>query len=209
MINYNTSIVIIEKNQDLQYVYRVLLETVQDYFLAGIYGSSSEFLKQHKNYLPDVVIIDLDLPDQEGMKLVKYIKQINHKQQILVLSSQQEKDLILEAFRNGAMGYIYKKEGPVALLQGLEELMNGGAPLSPQVAKKIITSFHKNYDHPFTRREMQVLDLFAQGYNPKKISQILEISFDTVKTYSKNIYSKLQVSSRVDAIEKARKCNFI
>lgn len=209
MISYNTSIAIVEDNDDLAYAYRVLIENVQDYHLSGVYSSGEDFIKEFKRRLPDVVIVDLGLPGISGIDLIKRIRKINDKSLIMVVSVHEEIDMIFDALNNGAIGYISKDEGPVGVLKGLEQLLNGGAPMSPQIAKKIILSFHRNYEHPFTKREMQILEYLSKGFTTRKIGEILEISGETVKTHYKNIYLKLHVSSRGDAIEKARKYKYI
>jgi len=154
---------------------------------------------------PDVVLVDLKLGDGSGVDIIKEFKVQMPKSQFMVISIFEENDLIIESVKAGATGYILKSSRPEEYLQALEILIAGGSPLSPTVARKLIGNFlpektEKSYN--LTAREKQIVEQLATGYLYKQVADNLNISMDTVRTHIRNVYEKLQVQSKVQALNK-------
>ena len=121
-----------------------------------------------------------------------------------MLTVYETEKMILDALANGASGYFTKNTSPAKIIEAIKEVIQGGGPMSPDVAKKVIMSLQKNQDSPLTRRETQVLELISKGKDRCQIANELFIEIETVKTHVKNIYVKLNVNSKADAIKVAR-----
>lgn len=155
---------------------------------------------------PDIALLDPDsMPCEDFYKLKESYLQMS----ILVWSSNQSSEIVFNAFRCGANGYLLRSEPSHILLNGLEEVMKGGAPLSSKIARLVVTSFHVNTESPLTFRETQVLNLLATGKTYRQISEKLTIAKETSRKHISNIYQKLKVSSRSEAISVATNKRFI
>lgn len=157
---------------------------------------------------PDVVVMDIQLPDGDGISCIAKLKQMMPETQFMIFTVHDDTELIFKALQVGASGYLLKRTPPDMLLNALREVKNGGAPMTGEVARKVIQSFHKkpapNVDLPeeLTPREEEVMELLAEGYPAKEIAQRLSISADTVNAHLKHIYQKLHVHSRIEAVIK-------
>jgi DNA-binding NarL/FixJ family response regulator len=156
---------------------------------------------------PDVVLVDIRLPQMSGIECVARLRQQLPKLQALMLTTYEERDLIFDSLRAGAKGYLLKNVRPAELIQAIEQIHLGGAPMSVQVARKVVDYFD-GLSRPMaeadnlTKREREVLALLAQGYLYKEISARLGISLHTVKVHLHTIYEKLHVQSRTEAVVK-------
>lgn len=202
-------IVIIEDNIELREAYRVMLNSITYLHVVGMYTTCEEAIKNIKRDDPTVVLIDLTLPGMSGIQGIREIKKINPNIKIMVISVHDDSPYIFDALCAGAMGYITKDSGHQELIRGIEDLVRGGAPMSTRIANMVVKSFHLNPVSPLTAREQTVLQQLAQGKTYSFIAQELHISKDTVKTHIQHIYDKLQVSSKDEALQKARKDNLV
>ncbi len=153
---------------------------------------------------PDVVLVDINLPGMSGIACVARLKAANAKLQLLMLTKYEESDAIFESLRAGASGYLLKKTLAVELVPALELVCAGGAPMSMQIARKVVNHFHQirkpsSDVEKLTPREQEILALLAKGALYKEISSILGISLNTVRMHLKHIYEKLHVQSRTEA----------
>lgn len=201
-----TKIVIFEDNENLRSSLVVLLNSIEQYLVVGDFPNVLEASKNIKELDPDMVIMDIDMPGKDGISVVPEIKEIKPEISIVMYTQFEDEDKIFRSLCAGADGYILKKTSPIILFQALEEVSNGGAPLSPAIAKKVLASFHtssnKALRYNLTPREIEVLKLLIKGYSVKYIAAELFISYDTCKSHLKNIYTKLHVNCGKEAIAK-------
>ena len=157
---------------------------------------------------PDVVLVDLGLPGMNGIECIARLKAAVPRLQFLVLTIKDKEDEIFGALQAGASGYLLKVATPEEITEGIRELMDGGAPMSSQIARKVVTHFQQSRETPnpyediLTKREKEVLHLLSRGRFYKEIADDLHVSMETVKSHCRNIYEKLHVSSRTEALNK-------
>jgi DNA-binding NarL/FixJ family response regulator len=154
-----------------------------------------------------VALVDIKLPGMSGIECVTKLRAVMPKLQVLMLTTYEESDLIFNSLRAGAKGYLLKNAPLPELLQAIEQVHAGGAPMSMQIARKVVDHFCQIKDSgsdidTLTKREHEVLTLLAQGYHYKEIGDKLSISFSTVRTHLEHIYEKLHVQSRTEATVK-------
>jgi DNA-binding NarL/FixJ family response regulator len=173
----------------------------------GAHPSGEEALCQIPAEAPDVVLMDINLPQMNGIECVARLKQQLPKTQVLMLTTYEEGDLIFDSLRKGASGYLLKDMPPAELVQAIEEVHTGGAPMSPQIARKVVSHFQQirkpqSDMETLTKREEEILSLLAKGYFYKEIAEQLGVTIHTVKAHSHHVYEKLHVQSRTEAVLK-------
>jgi DNA-binding NarL/FixJ family response regulator len=156
---------------------------------------------------PDVVLMDINLPGMSGVECVRRLKPLLPAAQVVMLTVYEDTDLIFAALAAGATGYLLKRTPPDELLDGIRDVHRGGSPMTGHIARKVVQSFRDDDrggadEDALSPREREVLDHLAQGYLYKEIAARLAISYDTVHTYVRRIYEKLQVHSRTEAVAK-------
>jgi DNA-binding NarL/FixJ family response regulator len=182
--------------------------------VAGQYGSAEEALRNIGSLTPDVILTDLGLPGMGGIELVGRLHELMPKTPILVLTVHAEDRHVFESLCNGAVGYLVKDVEPARLLAAIRELHEGGAPMSPEVARRVVLMFQKFIPKKDDRvrlsgRELEVLQLLAEGHSYKTCADRLAISHDTVRFHVRNIYEHLHVHSKSEAVVKALKSGWI
>jgi Response regulator containing a CheY-like receiver domain and an HTH DNA-binding domain len=156
---------------------------------------------------PDVVLMDINLPGMNGVECVRQLKGLLPKTQVVMLTVYENTDHIFNALAAGATGYLMKQTPPEQLLEAIRDVHAGGSPMSSHIARKIVASFRQvsqpvaEHDR-LSAREQEVLDYLVQGYMYKEIAEALKISFDTVHTHVRNVYEKLHVRTRTEAVTK-------
>jgi NarL family two-component system response regulator LiaR len=201
------SISIIEDHEPFRSVLTNILNKNNNFKLTGIYSSGEEALVSLEDNRPNIVIVDIQLKNMSGIDVIKHIKGKIPDTQFLICTAHQDNDNVFKALRAGASGYIVKSSSVNEIQQAILELHAGGAPMSPYIARKVVTLIHKkdNPDHqPLSERELQVLSLLSKGLLYKEISDSLGIATNTVKNHCINIYVKLHVQNKVEAINKYR-----
>jgi two-component system, NarL family, response regulator LiaR len=200
---------IVEDNDQFRKALETIIAHGKDTILVGSYTSAEKALSSMEQTPPDVAIIDVSLPGMRGPELIVRLKNKIHQTQFMVCTIHDDNDTIFEALKSGASGYILKD--PVTaeeILRAIRDLYNGGSPMSPFIARKVIGSFQKpvinDVNSLLSLREKEVLELVAQGLLYKEIALRLSISTETVKKHLKNIYNKLHVQNKVEAINKFR-----
>ena len=156
----------------------------------------------------DIILMDIDLPGKSGIEVTRQLKQENPDLDIIMLTVQSDDDSIFESLCAGASGYLLKDTSPAELLVHIREVYEGGAPMSSTIARRIINSF-RVIENPLSERETEILRMLSKGLNYKEIAEKVFLSPHTVKTHIKNIYSKLHVGNRAEAIYKAIKQKLI
>jgi DNA-binding NarL/FixJ family response regulator len=185
-----------------------IIEDSKDVAIVGSFGAAEEFVDNYDTLLPDVTVMDLDLPGMSGIEAIVEIKKRYPKSKFLVLTNYDDNDRLFKALEAGADGYLLKKKSLQNLLASLDLVYLDGAPMTPEITKKVIAYFkeeprNKNQDfQQLTERETMVLQLLAEGFLYKEIAEKLSIGIDAIKKHTQHIYAKLHVSTRSEAIKK-------
>ena len=198
-------IIIFEDNDKLRESLAYLIKTQPEYEMIGDFNNCNDAANIARVFEPDVVLMDIDMPGQSGINGVRFIKEARPQTAVIMYTVFEDDDKLFKCLCAGANGYLLKQTAPQKLFDGIQEVIAGGAPMSPVIAKKVLKSFQHSKSNKYflTPREMDVLNLLIKGYSAKMIANDLEISFDTARTHLKNIYLKLQVNSGKEAIVKA------
>ena len=199
-------VAIVEDNPGILSALEEVLRLDEQYEWVGSYVSADEAIKDIPGLLPDVVLMDINLgAGLNGIDCVKKLKPLQPSVLYLMCTVYEEDDKIFDALKAGASGYILKKTQPGKLLEAIRELYEGGAPMSSQIARKVVTTFQEKTDkglEELSPREREILEHLAKGLLYKEISAELGISQETVRKHVYNVYEKLHVSNRVEAINK-------
>jgi DNA-binding NarL/FixJ family response regulator len=184
-----------------------LIDGARGFRCAGAHRSGEAALKLIPEEKPDVVLMDIHLPRLSGIDCVRKLKMTDLDLLVIMLTAYEDDDLIFQALKAGANGYLVKQTPPAEILAAVQEVHAGGAPMSSNIARKVILSFHpaepgESPAETLSPREREILDLLAKGYMNKEIADLLTISFQTVHTHVRKIYSKLHVRSRTQAVAK-------
>jgi DNA-binding NarL/FixJ family response regulator len=183
------------------------MKGVEGFRCVGSHGSAEEALRAIPTEKPDVVLMDINLPNMSGIECVGRLKAKLPALQILMLTVYDDSDMIFKALTEGASGYIIKRTAPDKLLDAIREAYQGGSPMSPGIARKVVQYFHhlgpaRHETESLTDREREVLEHLAKGYLYKEIADALGIGVETVRRHLSNIYSKLHVHTRTEAVVK-------
>ena len=180
---------------------KALLDLSPELHYAGEAENCAVVLNDMETNFPDVVLMDINMPNVNGIEGLKKIKENYPHIKVLMQTVFDDSDKIFECIKNGASGYILKKDSPQRILQAIQEVYEGGAVMNPSIALKVLEYFKpQQQKNPLTDREQQVLQLLAEGQSYKMIADKLFLSFHTVNTHTKHIYEKLHVSSLGEAI---------
>jgi DNA-binding NarL/FixJ family response regulator len=203
------SVAIIEDDETIREGYAFLIGNTSGYRIAGTYPSVEEALKKIEADDPDVILLDVELPGISGVESLPKLKKLLPETHILILTVYEQEATIFKALGNGAAGYLTKNTPPEKIIAAIHEVMDGGGPMSANIARMVISSFKRNESSPLTRRETEILEQIAAGKSRKRIADELYIDLETVKSHIKNIYHKLDVHSKADAIKMAKDNRFI
>ena len=200
-------IALVEDDPELRRLIRNTLERDTELRVAGVFSDAESFLGKHVELLLDVVIMDIGLPGMSGIECVAQAKTERPQTQYLMSSVFENPAYIFQALCAGATGYLVKSAGEDRMGQAIRELHAGGSPMSASIARMVVDSFQGAMkvaiqDHALTEREKCVLDQLANGLMYKEIAVKTGISTETVRKHVRNIYNKLQVGSRMEAIRK-------
>ncbi|HKC36815.1 MAG TPA: response regulator transcription factor [Chitinophagaceae bacterium] len=198
-------IVIFEDNDRLRESLVALFKGMDEYIVTGDYNNCNDAATIARVYQPDVVLMDIDLPGESGIKGVMKIKESYPKAAIIMYTVFEDDDKLFQCLCAGANGYLLKKTAPSKLIDAINEVIEGGAPMSPSIARKVLNSFQQGKSNKYflSAREIETLQLLIKGYSAKMIAAELKISFDTARYHLKNIYNKLHVNCGKEAIVKA------
>jgi DNA-binding NarL/FixJ family response regulator len=180
---------------------KALLELSPEMQFAGEGVNCVHVIKEMKTCFPDVVLMDINMPGADGIEGLKKIKENFPHIKVLMQTVFDDSEKIFECIKNGASGYILKKDPPQRILQAIQEVNEGGAVMNPGIAMKVLEYFNPaKKENPLTQREQEVLQLLSEGNSYKMVADKLYLSFHTVNTHIKHIYEKLHVSSLGEAI---------
>lgn len=170
-------------------------------------ATAEEGLKRLPQLTPDVVLMDINLPQMSGIECVRRLRDLLPKTQVLMLTVYEDSDSIYRALRAGASGYLLKRSEPEQLLEAIHDVLLGGSPMTSQIARKVVQAFRisseaENLSMKLTERESEILDFLVKGYANKELAEKLGVSVPTVRSHLRNIYEKLHVHSRTEAVAK-------
>lgn len=201
-------VVIVEDLREVREGLRSLINGTHGFECAGGYRSMEDAIRSIESQNPDVVLTDIGLPGMSGIDGIKILRERHPETPILALTVYDNDDKIFEALCAGASGYLLKHTPPAKLLEALGEAVQGGAPMSPEVARRVVRLFrdfgppaHASYR--LTPQENELLKLLANGHHKKTAAHEMGISINTISFHLKNIYEKLQVHSKTEAVAKA------
>lgn len=196
---------IVEDQRDLRDGLTTLVNFTPGFKCIGSFRTMEECISRIKHERPDVVLSDIGLPGMSGIEGIRIIKEMYPDLVILVLTVYDDNEKIFDALCAGASGYLLKQTEPAELLKSVREAVGGGAPMSPEVAARVIKLFREvrppeRVDYDLTPHEMRLLKLLVNGYNYVTAAEELKISYNTIKFHVRNIYDKLQVHSKSEAV---------
>jgi len=205
-------IMIVEDQEEVREGLRVLINGSEGYRCVAACRSAEEALERLPDATPDVVLMDIHLPGMLGTECVVHIKNLFPEIQVMMLTVFENNDEIFRSLEAGATGYLLKKTPPVKLLEAIRDLVNGGSPMSSEIARKVVQRFRQPQGPRFpeaslTPREEEILSYLAKGYLYKEIANTLFINIETVRSHIHKIYQKLQVRTRSEVLLKYLKQN--
>jgi len=188
----------------------LLLRETADLECVGSYSSGEAAVADLPRRRPQVVLMDINLPKMSGVECTRQLRALLPEVQIVMLTVYDDSDRIFQALQMGASGYLLKRASADEILQAIQDVVRGGAPMSAYIARKVVQSFQKpappgRPDEVLSKRESDVLEYVARGFSDKEVAEALGLTPATVRSYLKTIYSKLHVHSRTQAIAKAAK----
>jgi DNA-binding NarL/FixJ family response regulator len=202
-----TTVAIVEDNRDFRATLAHYLDEAPGYRCVCACGTSEEALQKIPRLLPDVVLMDIHLPNMSGVECTRRLKELCPALQILMLTVYDDNERIFSALKAGAGGYLLKRADPADILHAIQDVKQGGAPMSSQIARRVVQSFREAANDELkvdalSQREEEILQHLSKGYSTKEIADRLSVSVNTVRTHLQHIYHKLHVRSRTEAVVK-------
>ena len=201
----STKVAIVEDDAGFRGLLQQFVNEAPGYQCVCSYGSAEEALRGVPKAEPDVVLMDIHLPNLSGIECTRRLREALPHVPVLMLTVSADTDTVFKALKAGAKGYLLKRAAPQKLLPAIEDVVNGGSPMTGEIARKVVEFFQQNReenrpDLDLSRRETEVLQLLAQGYSDKEIAASLHVGYDTVRTHISHIFEKLHVRSRAGAV---------
>jgi DNA-binding NarL/FixJ family response regulator len=201
-------VAIVEDRREIRDALSMLIAGTEGFRFAGAYRAMEEALYKIGGDLPDVVLADIGLPGMSGIEGVRILKERYPDLLLMMLTVYDDDERIFDALCAGACGYLLKRTSPARLIESLKEAVQGGAPMSPEVARKVVALFREirppeRADYQLTPHETRLLKLLVQGHNYKTAAAELGVTFHTIHFHMRNVYQKLQVHSKSEAVSKA------
>ena len=198
------SVAIVEDDAGVRRSLEWLLRSSPEFSCVGACGSAEEALRVLPKAAPEVVLMDINLPNRSGIECTARLKELVPAAQVVMITVYDDSEKVFNALRAGASGYILKRAAPERILQAVREVHAGGVPMSGEIARKVLGAFREpasstSEEQSLSRREQEVLELLSQGCSNKEIADKLSISVETVTWHLKHIYGKLHVRSRTQA----------
>lgn len=203
-------IALVEDNHSIRQNLRQLLESDRDFLLLAEYSNAEDALTHIPDIQPMLVVMDIDLPGMSGIECVSKLKSLCPGTQFMMFTVFEESEQVFQALESGANGYLVKTSSSEEIITALKELHQGGSPMSPLIARKVVSSFRKktitsNDESSLSKREFELLQLVSEGLLYKEIAETLGITLGTVKQHLHRIYEKLHVNNKTEAINRVFK----
>ncbi len=201
-------ILIFEDNIDFIDSLSELISNADGMELAGVYNNCKNVIKNVEHHQPDVVLMDIDMPVENGLQGLRSLRAAGNEVSVLMLTVFDDNERVFQSICHGASGYILKRTAPEKIIEAINEAHTGGAPMTPSVAKQVLKLFSKPFQksaelQTLTPREHDVLSFLVRGYSYKMAAGEMNVSIETLRYHIKNIYSKLHVNSKSEAVAKA------
>ncbi len=201
------SLILFEDNIELRKTLVNVINNSDRYIVVGDYNDVSDVVNITNEKMPDIVILDINMPGMSGIQAISLIKEIKPDVSVIMYTQFEDHDKLFESLCAGADGYILKKVSPFKLIDAIDEVCSGGAPMSPSIAKKVLNSFRVRKKpigahYNLTPKESAIIQLLIKGYSVKLIAAESNVSYDTTRTHLRNIYRKLHVNCGKEAIAK-------
>ncbi len=201
------TVAIVEDNPNIRHSLREWVDSAPGYKCICDCDNAETALKEIPPLKPDVVLMDIHLPGESGIACTARLKSMMPKLQVIVVTVYRDRDLLFQALKAGASGYLLKRSSPEELLRAISEVQSGGAPMTGEIARMVVETFQRPVaETPATSelsaREMEILEMVAKGLTNKEIGPKLNISYDTVRAHLRNIYERLHVRCRAEAVMK-------
>ncbi len=203
MTFFKKRVIVIEEENSLRGIFSLVVNSSPKFFLVNTHPTCGDAIKHLQRDQPDIVLMDISTARPDAIHGIRVIKSRKPHIDVMIVSDSDESDLVFDTLKAGASGFIAKSADYKELIAAVEEIGRGGAPMSSKVARMVISSFRINNNSPLTQRETEILRLIAQGKTYLQISYELFISKETSKNHIKNIYSKLNVSRKSEALARA------
>lgn len=201
-------IIVIDHERSFHNTYETYFDSFLEYVLKGVYPTVKDALSAYDYIFPDVIFSEIELPDQCGIGSIQFYREKDPEVKIIMLSADNDFELIKKAFKHGADGYVTKPLNERSLFNALDAIQREGATLSSDVAKKIIAMFQRKSRQYFSERENQVIDYLCQGATYKSIAEKLFVTPSAVNFHVQNIYLKLDVNSKSEALTKLQELEY-
>lgn len=199
---------IVEDNHFIRTALEQIIQSVSGYAMVGVYASGEEAIDKIPQVIPDVVLMDINMGKLNGIEAVRILKNQYPNILFMMCTVYEDDEKIFDALAAGASGYILKKTKPAEMISAIEDLYHGGAPMTSQIASKVVASFRKKEENrdelieKLSPREYEILELLVRGRLYKEIAAALDISQETVRKHVYNVYKKLHINNRVEAYNK-------
>lgn len=198
-------VAIVEDDEGIRSSLAALIRRVPALVLCGEYPDAEQALETIPDNVPDVVLMDINLPGMNGVSCVRKLKATHPTVQVLMLTVYEDSDSLFNSFRAGASGYLLKRTASARLPDAIQDVYAGGSPMTPQLARRVVQFFGGIQDNPvsqLTSNEREFLGHLSNGYTYKEIAESMKLSIDTVRNYVRIVYEKLHVHSRTEAVVK-------
>ena len=199
-------VAIVEDNTGIRESLVILLKGTPGFFCQGAYVNAEDALRQLPRDWPDVVLMDINLPQMSGIECASKLKALRPALHIIMLTVYVDSEQIFKSLMAGASGYLIKQTPPAEIIEAVQSVHQGGAPMSNAIARQVVQYFHKKQSpvdsENLTKRELEILTHLAKGYHDKEIASQLNIGVVTIRTHIRSIYDKLHVRSRTEAVAK-------
>lgn len=206
-------ITIIEDNSFARTAWETTLNAEENFVVLGSFGSCEEALESEALKKSNLILLDINLPGISGIKGAEAISSLNNKALIIMISIQDDDKSIFGSLQAGAIGYLHKSVTPEELIDSINIALRGGSPMTPQIARRVLKSFHKFKpkltEDNLSEKETAILNLLSEGKSYKKIADEMFLSVDGVKYHIRSIYEKLHVHSRAEAVNKGQKLRIL
>lgn len=195
---------IVEDNRELRTSLARMVDAAPGHRCVCVCGSAEDALREMPSAKPEVVLMDIHLPHRSGIECTRRLRDLCPATQVLILTVYDDNDSIFNALKAGASGYLLKRSSPAEILKAITEVKEGGAPMTTQIARKVVASLREPAANPaadgeaLSEREAEVLGYMSKGYSEKEIAEKMHVSVNTIKTHRKHVYHKLHVRSRTE-----------
>lgn len=200
------TVCIVEDLEDIRNGIAAIINMTDGFKVLQTFPNAEEALQQLPLLQPDIVVMDINLPGISGVECIRRLHEKNRSMQFMMFTIYENSDTVFEALKAGATGYILKNSSPAKIIESLQELYQGGSPMNPEIAKKLVTRFQNQAftenEYNLTPKEQRILELMSKGYLYKEIASELNNTVNTIKQHIRHIYEKLHVQNKAEAINK-------